>query len=267
MKKIKTILVDDEPLDIRGLEIRLRDYDDVEIVARCGNGRDAIKAVKTLRPNLVFLDIQMPGYDGFGVIKALVGQELPLIVFVTAFDEYALEAFESHAIDYLLKPVDPERLEAALTRVRGHLAQYSAIQQNARIIKMIRNMGDEDFLAEIMAAEEANKDGAFESRINIRDGGMVTCLDVDKIEYIDAAGDYMCIHVEGRTHIVRETMKRMVKRLDPKKFQRIHQSAIVNVQMVKELRSGDNGQYYLVMSEGTEVKMSRSYKDVVARFL
>lgn len=267
MKPIRTIIVDDEPLAIRGLEYRLKKFEDVQIIERCRNGRDAIKAVKTRKPDLVFLDIQMPGYDGFAVIGALVGHELPLFVFVTAFDQYAMAAFDSHAIDYLLKPVDEERLADALARVRKHLAQHSAIQQNARLVEMIRELGEEAILAEILSAETRPEEGQYEPRINIKDAGMVTCLDVDLIDWIDAAGDYMCIHAGGETHIVRETMKRMEIRLDPRKFQRVHRSAIVNLKKVKELVSGANGQYFLTLENGGEVKMSRGYKDVITRFL
>lgn len=267
MKPIRTILVDDEPLAIRGLEHRLKKFADIRIIERCRNGRDAIKAVKSRKPDLVFLDIQMPGYDGFAVIGALVGHELPLFVFVTAFDQYAMAAFESHAIDYLLKPVDDERLGDALARVRKHLAQHSAIQQNARLMKMIRELGDEAILAEILSAETRPEEGRYEPRINIKDGGTVICLDVDLIDWIDAAGDYMCIHAGGETHIVRETMSRMEIRLDPKKFQRVHRSAIVNLKKVKELVSGANGQNFLTLDNGGKVRMSRGYKDVITRFL
>lgn len=267
MKPIRTIIVDDEPLAIRGLEHRLKKFADIRIIERCRNGRDAIKAVKSRKPDLVFLDIQMPGYDGFAVIGALVGHELPLFVFVTAFDQYAMAAFDSHAIDYLLKPVDEERLADALARARKQLAQQSATEQNARLVEMIRELGDEAVLAEILSAETPPEEGQYEPRINIKDAGTVTCLNVDLIDWIDAAGDYMCIHAGGETHIVRETMKRMEIRLDPGKFQRVHRSAIVNLEKVKELVSGPNGQYFLNLENGGEVRMSRGYKDVIARFL
>ncbi|MBV1900141.1 MAG: response regulator [Kordiimonadaceae bacterium] len=138
MAKIKALLVDDEPLAIRGLNIRLEPYADIEIIGSCANGRDAVKAIKEQKPDLVFLDIQMPGFDGFSVVRSLVGEvEIPLVIFVTAFDEYALEAFETHALDYLLKPVDEDRLEEAISRVREALSQRAAIEQNARLVGLI----------------------------------------------------------------------------------------------------------------------------------
>jgi len=266
MSKIRTLLVDDEPLAIRGLEIRLRAFEDIEVVGRCENGREAIKAIKAEKPSLVFLDIQMPGYDGFQVIEALVGSDLPLFIFVTAFDQFAMKAFETHALDYLLKPVEEERLRKSLVTVRRRLDQQTAIRQNARLVEMVREIGATARLAEIMDGPPIT-DSSFEKRLNIKDGGRVVCLDIDLVEWIDAAGDYMCIHAAGETHIVRETMKRMVARLDPARFQRVHRSAIVNVDMVREVNAAANGQYVLVLESGGKVRMSRSYKDVMARFL
>lgn len=270
MRKITTLLVDDEPLATRGLKIRLSAFDDIDIIGSCSNGREAVKAIKDLKPDLLFLDIQMPGFDGFSVVRSLVGETvIPLIIFVTAFDQYALEAFEAHALDYLLKPVEETRLAESIQRVRDHLAQRSAIEQNARLVKFIEDM-DEDSKGQLTAMlekPEIAKETLYDPHLRIRDRGHIVIIPVRDIEFIDAAGDYMCIHVGEKTHILRETMKTMEKRLDPKKFQRIHRSTIVNLDQVQEVRPYFNGECFLLLKTGKELKVSRSYKDVVGRFL
>ncbi len=270
MEKIQTVLVDDEPLAIEGLKVRLEEFADVEVVAGCPNGRKAIEVIRKKKPDLVFLDIQMPGFDGFDVIRALVGKEMPLIVFVTAFDQYALKAFDTHALDYLLKPVEGPKLKRAVQRARKALFQKKVINQNARLVKLVEEMEDPPkvILSAILEQGEAPKPGgAFESFINIKDRGRITRVDVKTIDHIEAAGDYMCIHTPGKTHILRATMKEMTQRLDPRIFQRVHRSAIVNLERVKELVSHANGEYFLFLEGGSEVKVSRSYKTVIGRFL
>ena len=270
MTKIRTLLVDDEPLATRGLTIRLKAFDDIEIVGSCVNGREAVKMIKQEKPDLVFLDIQMPGFDGFSVVRSLVGEaEIPLVVFVTAYDQYALEAFETHALDYLLKPVEEDRLAEAIQRARDSLSQRIAIEQNARLVDMIENMEQppKEALTALLEQPVENKDARFDPHLRIKDRGHISIVDVADVEYIDAAGDYMCIHVDEKTHILRETMKTMERRLDPKIFQRIHRSTIVNLDKVREVRPHSNGECFLTLESGTELKVSRSYKDVVGRFL
>jgi two-component system, LytTR family, response regulator len=270
MAQIKTLLVDDEPLATRGLAIRLRTFEDIEIIGNSTNGRDAVKMIKEQKPDLVFLDIQMPGFDGFSVVRSLVGEtEIPLVIFVTAYDQYALEAFENHALDYLLKPVEEERLAEAIDRVRESLNQRIAIEQNARLVEMIENMEQppREALTALLEQPQDYKESRFDPHLRIKDRGHITIVDVADVEYIDAAGDYMCIHVLEKTHILRETMKTMEKRLDPKVFQRIHRSTIVNLDKVREVRPHSNGECFLTLEGGTELKVSRSYKDVVGRFL
>ena len=270
MKKIKALLVDDEPLATRGLKIRLDQFADIEIIGTCSNGREAVRTIKEKQPDLVFLDIQMPGFDGFSVVRSLVGEAvIPLIIFVTAFDQYALDAFEAHALDYLLKPVDEQRLAEAMKRVRDHMAQRSAIEQNARLVEFVEGM-DESTKSQLTAILEKPtevKDDRYDPHLRIKDRGHITIVPVRDVEFIDAAGDYMCIHVGEKTHILRETMKTMEKRLDPKVFQRVHRSTIVNLEQVKEVRPHSNGECFLTLHSGNELKVSRSYKDVVGRFL
>jgi len=270
MANIRTLLVDDEPLATRGLAIRLKAFDDIEIIGNSVNGREAVKAIKQQKPDLVFLDIQMPGFDGFSVVRSLVGEtEIPLVVFVTAFDQYALEAFESHALDYLLKPVEEDRLFEAVQRARDSISQRNAIEQNARLVEMIERMEQppKEALTALLERPTEGKDSRFDPHLRIKDRGHISIVDVADVEFIDAAGDYMCIHVAEKTHILRETMKTMEKRLDPKIFQRIHRSTIVNLDKVREVKPHSNGECFLTLQSGTELKVSRSYKDVVGRFL
>ena len=260
---IRTILVDDEALAIQGLELRLASHPDVEIVDRCRNGREAIRSIKTHKPDLVFLDVQMPGFDGFGVIEGLMDIEPPLIVFVTAFDEFALKAFEAQALDYLLKPVDEARLAATLQRVRERLAERRASDETGRLRSLLKTVAPQA----VSGTSEEVGPGRYEKLLNVKDRGQIFRVDVESIERIDAAGDYMCIHTGGQTLILRETMKDLERRLDPRKFRRIHRSTIVNLDQVRQVKPHTNGECYLVLSSGAQVKVSRSYRDVVARFL
>ena len=268
MNKIRTIIVDDEPLAIEGLKLRLDAHGDIDVIANCPNGRQALAAIKEHKPDLVLLDIQMPGLDGFAVVRSLIGSYMPQVVFVTAFDEYALAAFESHALDYLLKPVEEERLASALQKVRDQLLSRNAIEQHAKLVGLIEGMQNppEAILSAILEEKSAPQTDVYERHINIKDRGIITRVDIDDISYVDAAGDYMCIHTPAKTHILRATMKAMTKRLNPKKFQRVHRSTIVNLDKVRELHPHTNGEYFLILENDEEVKVSRSYKEVIGRF-
>lgn len=263
---IKTILVDDEKLAIQGLQIRLEKFEDIEIIDTCSNGREAIRKIKTLKPDLVFLDIQMPGFDGFSVVQGIMEIEPPLFIFVTAFADHAVRAFEAEAIDYLVKPVEPDRLADALERVRNRLTE----KRGAEEIEKLKNVLSEvapGAMADLEAAEEPAAASRYEKLINVKDRGQIFRVDVDTIERIDAAGDYMCIYTADNSLILRETMKDLEKRLDPRNFQRVHRSTIVNLGQVREVKPHTNGECFLVLGSGAQVKVSRSYRDVVARFV
>lgn len=263
---IRTILVDDEPLAIQGLELRLEPFDDIEIVERCANGREAIRAIKTLKPDLVFLDIQMPGFDGFSVVGGLADIEPPLFVFVTAYAEHAVKAFDARAVDYLMKPVEEDRLATTLERVRQRLDERRACDERERLKEVLTEVAP-DAMPDDMGATEEPAANRFEKVLNIKDRGQIFRVEVDDIERIDAAGDYMCIYTADNTLILRETMKDLERRLDPRRFQRIHRSTIVNLDQVKQVKPHTNGECFLVLQSGTQVKVSRSYRDVVARFV
>jgi two-component system LytT family response regulator len=263
---IRTILVDDEPLAIQGLQLRLEPHEDVEIVDTCSNGREAIRSIKTNKPDLVFLDIQMPGFDGFSVVQGLMEVEPPLFVFVTAYSDHAIRAFEAQAVDYLMKPVEEDRLAATLDRVRQRLAEKRGVEEVDRLREVLAEVAP-DAAAEMADGGEAPSANRFEKMINIKDRGQIFRVDVDTIERIDAAGDYMCIYTADNTLILRETMKDLEKRLDPRRFQRVHRSTIVNLDLVKQVKPHTNGECFLVLDSGAQVKVSRSYRDVVARFV
>jgi two-component system, LytTR family, response regulator len=263
---IKTILVDDEKLAIQGLQLRLEEHPDVEIIETCLNGREAIRAIKTHKPDLVFLDIQMPGFDGFSVVAGLIEVEPPLFVFVTAYSDHAIRAFEAQATDYLMKPVEPERLADTLDRVRQRLAERKGSEEAERLKEALAEHAPEAH-EEFVDSNDAPLANRFEKLINIKDQGQIFRVEVDSIERIDAAGDYMCIYTGGETLVLRETMKDLEKRLDPRKFQRVHRSTIVNLDLVKQVKPHTNGECFLVLDSGAQVKVSRSYRDVVARFV
>lgn len=265
---IRAILVDDEKLAIQGLQLRLEAHDDVEIIDTCQNGREAIRKIKTHKPDLVFLDIQMPGFDGFSVVQGVMEVEPPLFIFVTAYSDHAIRAFDVDAVDYLMKPVEPQRLADALERVRQRLAEKRSIDEAERLKEKLAEVSPEAVEEiEVATADDTPASSRFEKLINIKDRGQIFRIDVDTIERIDAAGDYMCIYTADNSLILRETMKDLEKRLDPRNFQRIHRSTIVNLSQVRQVKPHTNGECFLVLESGSQVKVSRSYRDVVARFV
>jgi len=263
---LKALIVDDEELACKGLEMRLADIDDVEVVATCRNGRQALAAIVEHEPDLVFLDIQMPGMNGFDVVREIQAELMPLIIFVTAYDAYAVDAFKIHAVDYLLKPVEEERLGEAVSRAIATKAQLSAVDEKQRLLEMVVSMTgkSESAIGELLETDET--ESPHPDRLAIKDGSTTTFVPVKDIDWIDAAGDYMCIHVSGETHIMRTTMKELEAKLDPSTFQRVHRSTIVNLQRVEKVSSHINGEYHLILSCGSSLKMSRSYKDKVKHF-
>jgi two-component system, LytTR family, response regulator len=261
---IRTLIVDDEKLAIQGLQLRLEPYADVEIIGTCANGREAIRAIKTEKPDLVLLDIQMPGFDGFSVVKGVMDVDPPLFVFVTAYEEHAIRAFEANAVNYLMKPVDEDKLADTLDRVRTRLAEKRSAEEAEKLKDVLAEIAP-DAIDNLPPEDESA--GRYEKMINIKDRGQIFRVDVDSIEHIEAAGDYMCIYTGDNSLILRETMKDLERRLDPRVFQRVHRSTIVNLDQVRQVRPHTNGECFLVLGSGAEVKVSRSYRDVVARFV
>lgn len=267
--QLTTIIVDDEPLARKGLKVRLSSREDVNIVAECSNGREAVNAVKELSPDLLFLDIQMPGMTGFEVLEQLIAQNitLPNIVFVTAFDQYALKAFEVHALDYLLKPADEERIDQAIEKVQEKIQSKLDKNHKDQLMHFVSDVTGNDFdeLLEGLEKDDINNLNSYSDILPIKDAGEVSRVAVKSIMWIDAAGDYMCVHTTETTHILRKTMKELEESLDPRQFIRCHRSIIVNKQFIDKFCSQVNGEYYLVMKNEKELKVSRSYKDKVKR--
>lgn len=270
---LRAIVVDDEPLARRGLEIRLAAHPDVEIVGHYGDGEAAIAGLREHRPDLMFLDVQMPGMDGFQTLRTIPASEMPLVVFVTAYDHYAIRAFEASATDYLLKPVEESRLAQALVRVRQARAQREASGHCAHLLGLLGELSGRPPLD----LDEALKPDALdllrrEEKLAVRDGGRTVRVDLHSIRWIDAAGDYMCIHTDGEgpngnTLILRATMRDLEKQLDPQRFPRIHRSTIVNARRVVEMRPHTNGESFLRLDCGQELKLSRSHRDKLAMLL
>lgn len=269
MHKLRTIIVDDEPLALNLLRAKLKKIETIEIVAECKNGREAISAAMDHEPDLMFLDIQMPGIDGFGVIKKLQTDIMPLVVFTTAFERYALDAFDVHAVDYILKPVDGERIERAVERVAKRLELEGEQNRKQQIISAM-----DSFKATEEKAQQDAETSILDTPVNhaqrkviIKDRDDITLLKQSEIEWIDAAGDYVCIHVNGVTHIKRSTLKSMLNELDPSIFKRVHRSTIVNLNFIEKVIPHTKGEFYLMLGEYDKVKVSRNYRDVIKSFL
>jgi len=247
---VRALIVDDEPLARRGVALRLKKFRDVEVVGECGDGSSAVEKILELSPDVVFLDVQMPGMDGFEVLRALPSQDLPSVIFLTAYEQHAVRAFDVHALDYLLKPVDDERFDNAVQRARQVKDAGSRIQMAERILRML---------------EENSR--RYVSRFPVRVGSRIQIVLTDDIEWIAAAGDYAELHGGGRCHLLRETMNSLEQKLDPVQFLRIHRSRIVRVGCVRELRAIDNREYLVKLSDGSEHRSSRSYADRLDNWL
>ncbi len=262
---LRALIVDDEELARRGLEIRLADFDDIEICAQARNGREALAAVREHSPELMFLDVQMPGMSGFEVLQRLSGSTMPDVVFVTAYDEFALQAFEANALDYLLKPINDDRLRDAIERVRRHQEAQQADEQRNKLLKFVCELTGREMTLESALQAAIGERQAYPKRIAIRDSAETICVDVDAIDWVDAAGDYMCVHANGDTYVLRGTMKHLEDLLDPETFVRVHRSAIVNRHRVTSMRPHRNGEYFLRLGDATELKLSRKYKGNLER--
>jgi two-component system LytT family response regulator len=244
--KVRVVVADDEPLARDRLKTLLAREDWVDVVAECRDGNEAITCINRLQPDLVFLDIQMPGATGFEVIDAVGPARMPLVVFVTAFDQYALRAFEVHALDYLLKPFDRERFEQALGRARQQLDRRNNGDLERRLLELVQDLKPATHRLE---------------RFVIKSGGRVFFVRAEEIDWIEAAGNYVKLHVGDETHLFRETMNALEAQLDSDTFFRIHRSHIVNIERIKELQPWFNGEYVVFLHNGTRLTLSRGYRE------
>ncbi|MCP4991736.1 MAG: response regulator transcription factor [Colwellia sp.] len=270
---LSTIIVDDEPLARKGLAIRLKAHDDINIIEQCSNGREALEAIRAYSVDLMFLDIQMPGLNGFEVLESILEQGLtmPVVVFVTAFDQYALKAFEVHALDYIMKPADEERLALTIDKIQHYFKTSADTAHKSKLVRLVSDVTGNDY-QKILSELDNNQEisvSSYSDVLAIKDAGEVSRVPVKEILWIDAAGDYMCVHTLSRqqsqenTYILRKTMKELEACLDPKQFIRNHRSTIVNKHVIDKFCSQVNGEYFLVLKSGKELKVSRSYKDKV----
>jgi two-component system LytT family response regulator len=255
--KIRTIIADDEELARRGLRALSQRCEDLEMICECANGQEAVDAIRRHRPDLVFLDVQMPGKTGFDVISAIADAQRPYVVFVTAYDKFALRAFEVHALDYLLKPVNEERFDAAVARVREAMSHAT---DNA-IVQRVRQVA-----ADLKVAISPSKGSAVD-RLPIKINGRIMVIRVADIDWIEADGDYVSVHVGNKTWLMRDTIAAVELRLALSGFVRIHRSTLVNAERVKELQPQDKGEYTVVLHDGTELKLTRHYRTSVERLV
>jgi len=246
MEPIKSLIVDDERLARQRLRTLLRLEPDIEVTGECATGTEAVQAVRSESPDVMFLDIDMPEMDGFTLLHELRGSRIPLTVFVTAYDEYAIRAFEVNAVDYLLKPFDRERLQKALDRVRVRLRDHNGPEDDRRLMEML----------EKLRAPRAD-------RLAVRDGGHLVMVKTESIDWIEAADNYVCLHCGPVTHVMRETMNRIETTLDDSVFVRIHRSTIVNLDRIKELQPWFRGDYRVLLHDGTVLTLSRTYREKV----
>jgi two-component system LytT family response regulator len=257
--KMRTIVVDDEPLARRRLARLLEAEDHVEVVAVCATGRDAVSAVREHAPDLLFLDVQMPEMDGFGVLRELGGAGMPQVVFVTAYDQYAIQAFEVHALDYLLKPYTPARLSTAVQRAARQLQAPRAAPAE-RLAELLEHLERERRALEGRLAGAGPAHG-HTTRLLVKDGERMFFVPVERIDWLEAEGNYVRLHCGREAHLVRATLSGMEEQLDPTRFTRIHRSTIVNLDRVKEVRPWFAGDYLVKLNDGGELRLSRRYRD------
>jgi len=242
---IRTLIIDDVALARERLKRCLADETEIEVVGECDNGENAVADIRSLAPDLIFLDVQMPALDGFGVLEALKEERAPVVIFVTAYNDYAIQAFEVNALDYLLKPVDCERLSKALARAKSRLAQSSR----------------DDHLDLRALLEDLKTGSKFLKRLTIKLTGRTILLPTDEIDWIETHGNYLKVHAGRESHLIRGTMQSLETKLNPEKFIRVHRSVIVNVEKIKEIYPRSNGDQDLVLQNGRQLMLSRNYRD------
>lgn len=251
-QRIRAIIVDDEPLAREGVRLHLEAEPDVEIVGEAGTGEEAVELIETVRPDLLFLDVQMPGLDGFGVLDAVGPAHMPVTIFTTAYDQFALRAFDAHAIDYILKPYDAQRFSSAIERARMHLNGRRKVQVDERLDSLI---------------DELRARNQYLERLVVRSGGRILILRVADIDWVEAASNYVRLHAGGREYLLRETMTALESKLDPADFVRIHRSTIVRVDKIRELEPLFQGDYVVILDDSTRLTSSRGYREKLQELL
>src|SRR5215471_1856561 len=263
MNKIKALIVDDEPIARRNLRALLGGYPEVELIGECGSGAEAIRMIRASAPDLLFLDVQMPGMNGFEVLKQIDLGIIPAVIFVTAYDQYALKAFDVQALDYLLKPFDDERFAQAIGRARMQLEQRATAGLKERLRALLEGEGEGEREGKPASILPPN----YEEKFLIKSASRIFFLRAEEIDWIEASDYYVSLHAGGQTHVLRRTMAEMEARLDPDRFCRIHRSTIVNISRVSEVQTRPAGEYVVVLGDKTELRLSRSRKEQIERLL
>lgn len=263
MSKLRTLLVDDEPLALNLMHTIVSQIDEIEIIGQCKNGREAIESAMSLAPDLIFLDIQMPGVNGFEVVKSLQSDTMPMVIFATACNQYAIDAFDLHAVDYLLKPFDTGRVKRAVQRALER-SKTPKDGLKAPLIGAINDISNGDLSTTVDNSAEPPE--GMKRKLLIRDSGRVTVIPFDDIDWVDAAGDYMCVHALGETHIMRITMVELLNKLDDKQFVRIHRSTVVNIDRVTSTSLTQSRGNLLHLPGGHTLKVSRTYRESTRKY-
>ena len=272
MNRVKVLIVDDELPARKGIRSLLEKDQAIEILADCRDGASAVTSIKQHKPEIAFLDIQMPGMNGFDVLRALKPNELPIVIFITAYNQYALQAFEAQALDYVLKPVKADRFHLALERAKERLLARNSDDVNVQLKELLDSLRDETKVMEAMMKRESAADSVKQAdTMLVKSNGHLIFLKLDFIDWLEATGDYVTIHARGANHLVNETMYAIEKKLSSHKFLRIHRSAIVNIDRIRELQPHFAGDYAVILVDGTKLILSRSYrkklKQLLKRFL
>ncbi len=250
---ISAVIVDDEPLARDCVRIALDDHPSIRVVAECGDGHCAVEAIRELEPDLVFLDVQMPGMDGFDVIEEVGAEDMPAVVFVTAYDQHALKAFEIHAVDYVLKPFDDARFATCVEHAIERVRQADVATLSRTLAGVLRELPG--------PLQDDAGDSRWASRIMVRERDSIRFVPVAEIDWLEGAGNYVRVHAGSDSHLVRATLTGLSERLDPRRFVRIHRSTIVNVDRIREVQPWAGGDYVAILHDGETLKVSRSYRD------
>jgi two-component system LytT family response regulator len=266
MKPIRTLIVDDEVLARRRIRNLLRGRLDFAVIGECANGREALVAIRRHAPDIVFLDVQMPDLDGFGVLEALPVGQLPVVIFVTAYDQYAVRAFEFHALDYLLKPFDDERFEKTLVWAQAQLEQRQFRQLSQRMFALLEDHHGKTKSGMGKGLVAPTQPG-LPSRLIVKSAGRVFFIRIAEIDWIEAEGYYARLHVGAKSHLLRDSLTNLEAQLDKSCFLRIHRSTIVNLERIRELQTQSHGECTVVLDDGTQLKLSRGYRDRLSTLL
>lgn len=265
---LRVLIVDDEPRARSGIRKLLEPDADIQVVEECGDGPTAVAAISTLEPDIVLLDVQMPGMNGFEVVRAVGVENMPLVIFVTAYDQFALDAFDVNAVDYLLKPFDDDRFVTAIARAKTNLRARELDNLSRRLIGLLeRTTGGASAPKLAASASSADERSSFLTRLVVKNAGRVSFVPTDEIDWIEAADYYSKLHVSDEVHLLRETMQSLEARLDPNRFFRVHRSAIVNLDRVKELQPYFGRSHVVILRDGTKLKLSRARREKLATLL